>query len=146
MNRRFLSLLLVNVAVLCPNLRAQHLWWNLEGQRDATCLYGEVTIAKLAPEYGMPVYGGRGKSPDPISKSPIPPAVITALQHLPRAGKVTVPRERAGKTPIKVFILAGQSNMEGYGGINSIDELGDHPTLGGLLQKVKRADGSFITP
>jgi alpha-galactosidase len=206
MNRKFLSLLLVNVAVLCPNLMAQHLWWNLEGQRDATCLYGEITVlenflgrdkaavklatyrlwlgknveqmqcltrakgdgiwgqlhdayflaegdrteldglfAKLAPEYGTPVYGGGGKSLDPISKSPIPPAVITALQHLPRAGKVAVPRERAGKTPIKVFILAGQSNMEGYGGINTIDELGDHPTLGGLLQKVKRADGSFIT-
>ena len=44
MNRKFLSLLLVNVAVLCPSLRAQHLWWNLEGQRDATCLYGEITV------------------------------------------------------------------------------------------------------
>jgi hypothetical protein len=23
---------------------AQHLWWNLEGQKDATCLYGEITV------------------------------------------------------------------------------------------------------
>jgi hypothetical protein len=24
--------------------RAQHLWWNLEGQQGATCLYGEITV------------------------------------------------------------------------------------------------------
>ena len=50
----------------------------------------------------------------------------------------------AAKPPVKVFILAGQSNMEGYGGIKTIDELGDHPTLGGLLKKIKKADGSFV--
>jgi hypothetical protein len=49
MNRKYLSLLLVNVACLCPNLMAQHLWWNLEGQRDATCLYGEITVLATVP-------------------------------------------------------------------------------------------------
>jgi hypothetical protein len=28
---------------------AQHLWWNLEGQRHATCLYGEITVLATAP-------------------------------------------------------------------------------------------------
>ena len=44
MNCRFLSLLLAGATVLCPDLMAQHLWWNLEGQGDATCLYGEITV------------------------------------------------------------------------------------------------------
>ena len=45
---------------------------------------------------------------------------------------------------MKVFILAGQSNMEGHGGIRTLDELGAHPTLGHLLKKIKKADGSFV--
>ena len=49
MNLKHLTLVLVNLAVLCPNLLAQHLWWNLEGQRDATCLYGEITVLATAP-------------------------------------------------------------------------------------------------
>ena len=28
---------------------AQHLWWNLEGQKDATCLYGEITVLATNP-------------------------------------------------------------------------------------------------
>ncbi len=31
------------------NLLAQHLWWNLEGRRDATCLYGEITVLATQP-------------------------------------------------------------------------------------------------
>ena len=45
-------------------------------------------FARLATEYGNPVYGGGGKSLEPISSLPIPPAVITALQTLPRSGTV----------------------------------------------------------
>jgi hypothetical protein len=45
---------------------------------------------------------------------------------------------------VKVFILAGQSNMEGYGGLATIDELGDHPTQSQLLKKIKKDDGSFV--
>jgi alpha-galactosidase len=48
------------------------------------------------------------------------------------------------KGPVKVFILAGQSNMEGHGGIRTINELGAHPTLGNLLKKIKKDDGSFV--
>jgi hypothetical protein len=27
----------------------QHLWWNLEGQKNATCLYGEITVLATHP-------------------------------------------------------------------------------------------------
>ena len=42
---------------------------------------------------------------------------------------------------VKVFILAGQSNAEGYGLLRTLDQLGEHPTHGGLLAKLKAKDG-----
>jgi hypothetical protein len=48
------------------------------------------------------------------------------------------------KGPVKVFILAGQSNMEGHGGVKTLDGLGEHPTHGYLLKKVRKDDGSFV--
>jgi alpha-galactosidase len=48
------------------------------------------------------------------------------------------------KGPVKVFILAGQSNMEGHGGVRTLDRLGEHPTHGHLLRKIRRDDGSFV--
>ena len=48
------------------------------------------------------------------------------------------------KGTIKVFILAGQSNMEGLGGIQTLDRLGEHPTHGYLLKKIRKDDGSFV--
>ena len=48
------------------------------------------------------------------------------------------------KGPVKVFILAGQSNMEGHAGVQTLDRLGEHPTHGYLLKKIKNADGSFV--
>lgn len=45
--------------------------------------------------------------------------------------------------PVKVFILAGQSNMEGHGGVQTLDRLGEYPTHGYLLKKIKRDDGTF---
>ena len=49
-----------------------------------------------------------------------------------------------GRGPVKVFILAGQSNMEGLGGVTTLDALGAHPTHGQLLKKIKKDDGSFV--
>ena len=46
--------------------------------------------------------------------------------------------------PLKVFILAGQSNMEGHAGVMTFDRLGEHPTHGYLLKKIKKEDGSFV--
>ena len=44
---------------------------------------------------------------------------------------------------VKVFILAGQSNMEGHGQVRSLNHLGQHPQYGYLLEKLKNADGSW---
>ncbi len=38
------SALFVAVAVAAQRAAAQHLWWNLEGVKDATCLYGEIEV------------------------------------------------------------------------------------------------------
>lgn len=74
--------------------------------------------------------------------SGITSATLMALSLI--ANLLTAQAAETGPGPVKVFILAGQSNMEGYGGINTLDELGDHPTQGQLLKKIKKADGSFV--
>ena len=43
------ALFLVSVLLFCATASAQHLWWNLQGQRDATCLYGEITVLATHP-------------------------------------------------------------------------------------------------
>ena len=66
------------------------------------------------------------------------------------AGAVLAQQAGAGKPrqefkgPVKVFILAGQSNMEGHAGVQTLDRLGEHPTHGYLLKKIKKEDGSFV--
>jgi len=50
---------------------------------------------------------------------------------------------RAAEKKLKVFILAGQSNMEGHGQVRSLDHLGKHPKYGHLLKKLKDSDGSW---
>ena len=56
----------------------------------------------------------------------------------------TVHAEPASSPPmVKVFILAGQSNMEGHGQLRSLDRLGEHPDHGARLATLKAADGSW---
>lgn len=78
-------------------------------------------------------------------------AVIAAVVGLSLATNgVLAQQAEAGKPaqefqgPVKVFLLAGQSNMEGHGGVKTLDRLGEHPTHGHLLKKIKRDDGSFV--
>ncbi len=40
---------LTATVLFCASANAQHLWWNLEGQKDATCLYGEITVLATHP-------------------------------------------------------------------------------------------------
>lgn len=49
MRTREFSLIVGAILLLGANVQAQHLWWNLEGQKDATCLYGEVTVLATNP-------------------------------------------------------------------------------------------------
>jgi alpha-galactosidase len=47
--------------------------------------------------------------------------------------------------PLKVFILAGQSNMEGHARIETFDYLGDDPATAPLLKRMRGADGKPAT-
>ena len=44
--------------------------------------------------------------------------------------------------PLKVFILAGQSNMEGHAKIETFDYIGDDPATVPLLKQMRGADGN----
>jgi len=47
----------------------------------------------------------------------------------------------AQSKPLRVFILAGQSNMEGHAKVETFDYLGDDPATAPLLQQMRGADG-----
>lgn len=47
----------------------------------------------------------------------------------------------AQSKPLKVFILAGQSNMEGHARIETFDYIGDDPATAPLLAQMRKADG-----
>jgi alpha-galactosidase len=44
--------------------------------------------------------------------------------------------------PVKVFILAGQSNMEGHAKVETFDYIGDDPATAPLLKQMRNADGT----
>ena len=52
-------------------------------------------------------------------------------------GKVT-----AAKKPIKVFILAGQSNMQGHAHVNTFDAMSLDPKTAPILAEMRDADGA----
>ncbi len=43
--------------------------------------------------------------------------------------------------PLKIFILAGQSNMEGHAKVETFDYIGDDPATAPLLKQMRNADG-----
>ena len=47
----------------------------------------------------------------------------------------------AAAKPLKVFILAGQSNMEGHAKVETFDYIGDDPATAPLLKQMRDADG-----
>lgn len=49
MKKGTFSLATASLLLSGSSLPAQHLWWNLAGQRDATCLYGEITVLATHP-------------------------------------------------------------------------------------------------
>ena len=44
--------------------------------------------------------------------------------------------------PLKVFILAGQSNMEGHAAIRTFDYIGKGPLTAPLLKEMRNPDGT----
>lgn len=53
--------------------------------------------------------------------------------------------KRKAAKPVQVFLLAGQSNMQGYGHLRTLDWLGEDPTYGHLLKRIKNPDHTFKT-
>ena len=51
------------------------------------------------------------------------------------------PLHSANAKPLKVFILAGQSNMEGHAKVETFDYIGDDPATAPLLKQMRGADG-----
>ena len=47
----------------------------------------------------------------------------------------------SARKPLKVYIMAGQSNMVGTGGIDTFDHIGDDPATAPLLGKMRGPDG-----
>lgn len=48
----------------------------------------------------------------------------------------------SAKTPLKVFILVGQSNMQGHAEISTFDHVGMEPATAPLLKEMRNADGT----
>jgi alpha-galactosidase len=53
------------------------------------------------------------------------------------------PADLAAK-PLKVFILAGQSNMQGHANVSTFDSLADDPKTAPILKEMRNADGKPI--
>ena len=52
----------------------------------------------------------------------------------------TIPASAAEK-PLKIYILAGQSNMEGHAKVETFDYIGDDPNTAPLLKEMRGPDG-----
>ncbi len=52
-----------------------------------------------------------------------------------------IARQAAAK-PLKVFILAGQSNMQGHANISTFDSMADDPKTAPILKEMRNADGA----
>ena len=57
------------------------------------------------------------------------------------ASSLAVMATPASAKPLKVFILAGQSNMEGHAKVETFDYIGEDPATATLLQQMRGADG-----
>ncbi|MDP6502851.1 MAG: hypothetical protein QF886_04515 [Planctomycetota bacterium] len=57
-------------------------------------------------------------------------------------GMFTMLPDAAAEQPVKVYILAGQSNMEGQAKIETFDYIGDDPATAPMLEEMRTADGS----
>jgi alpha-galactosidase len=67
--------------------------------------------------------------------------ITRSLMIAAAAGLVLAATGQAGSRPLKVFILAGQSNMEGPASIETSDYIGEDPATAPLLKMMRGADG-----
>ncbi|ELP34943.1 sialate O-acetylesterase [Rhodopirellula baltica] len=53
------------------------------------------------------------------------------------------PADSKSTKPLQVYILAGQSNMEGHAKVETIDYMSDDPSCEALLNRMRNQDGTF---
>ncbi|MGL4424262.1 MAG: sialate O-acetylesterase, partial [Gemmataceae bacterium] len=66
-------------------------------------------------------------------------SLLFLSQASPSHGQADKPLPPA--KPLKVFILAGQSNMQGHASISTFDSLADDPKTAPLLKAMRDKDG-----
>ncbi|MCE9548527.1 MAG: sialate O-acetylesterase, partial [Planctomycetia bacterium] len=71
--------------------------------------------------------------------------IVVALALLAIAQLFALNAARAAQKPLKVFILAGQSNMDGQADVSTIDFLGEDKQYGHLLKKFKPDGKTLVT-
>jgi hypothetical protein len=76
------------------------------------------------------------ESRDPEANEP------AALASEATAHEVKASIRNSEKRPLKVFILAGQSNMEGHAEIRTFDYIGQDPATASLLKEMRNPDGT----
>ena len=67
--------------------------------------------------------------------------ITKCMKIVVAAGLMTAIASQANAKPLKVFILAGQSNMQGHAKVETFDYIGDDPATAPLLKEMRGADG-----
>jgi len=71
----------------------------------------------------------------------LPSTLHAQLARTGNAAPQTAKRPSTLRKPLKVFILAGQSNMQGHASITTFDSMADDPKTAPLLKEMRTADG-----
>jgi hypothetical protein len=82
-----------------------------------------------------------------INEAPVASTALLATSSpiLAKQANQSTILKQTGKSPVKVFILAGQSNMEGVCHVSTIDFLGEDRNHGHLLKKFKPDGKTLVT-
>ncbi len=68
--------------------------------------------------------------------------ILPAFAQVPQQQPASNSRRTATTKPLKVFILAGQSNMEGHAQVRTFDYMAKDPKTAPLLQQMRNDDGT----
>jgi hypothetical protein len=108
-------------------------YWSRKGERIALRIQDLPRIASftrsLFYSFHLPLVS---HPPSPPMKSLFAALLLASLTSLSAADPAK---------PMKVFILAGQSNMEGHASVQTFDYIGDDPATAPLLQQMRGAGG-----
>ena len=69
------------------------------------------------------------------------PSWLLRPPRSPRTRRNRRPPPGKGARPLKVFILAGQSNMQGHANVSTFDSMADDPKTAPLLKEMRGPDG-----